>query len=63
MTSSEFRLEPSVASAFRRYWWLIVVMLIVGVFGAYAYSKKQTTEYTSTATMAIPEPFALAASN
>src|SRR6516162_9175842 len=38
-------------------------MLIVGVFGAYAYSKKQTTEYTSTATMAIPEPFELAASN
>ena len=54
---AEFRFEPTVAGAVRRYWWLVLVLtLIGGIGGERPISFVQHKEYTSQASLAIPPP-------
>lgn len=51
---NEFRFEPSVASAWRRYWWLVVAAAIVGTAAGYGFSRTETKVWTAQASLAIP---------
>lgn len=49
-------LEPTVAGAMRRYWWLVLVGGVLGGVLGFALAESTTTEYTATAALIVEDP-------
>ena len=49
-------LEPTVADAVRRYWWLMLVGAVLGGVVGFALAESTTTEYTATAALIVEDP-------
>jgi Mrp family chromosome partitioning ATPase len=49
-------LEPTVAGAMRRYWWLVLVGGVLGGVLGLALAESTTTEYTAAAVLIVEDP-------